>query len=101
MSAPQARENFIPLRKDELIDVLCADRDLPAGERESFRACCRLIDAIYRHEYGQRLEQLLAEYAPFDPDADTRSLRTLSREEKDQRMYALFRDFGCVLEEAG
>lgn len=101
MSANHARENFIPLRKDELVNVLCGDPGVPAAEREPFRACCRLIDAIYHHEYGERLAKLQAEYAPFDPDADTRSLHESSRADRDQRMYALFREFGTVLEEAG
>lgn len=99
--APRIRENFIPLRKDELVDALCGDGALSVAEREPFRACCRLIDAIYRHEYGEGLARLQAEYASFDPDADTRSLHAPTREEKDQRLYALFREFGKVLEEAG
>ena len=95
------RENFIPLRKDDLVEVLASDRELPETEREPFRACCRLIDSIFHHEYSQRLERLQNEYAPFDPDADTRSLRAFGQGEKDQRMYALFRDFGSMLGETG
>ncbi len=101
MSTIAARESFIPLRKDELVEILAGDRELPEAERETFRSCCRLIDAIYRHEYGQRLEKLEAVYSPFDPDVETRSLQTLGQDERDQRMYAVFRDFGNVLEEAG
>jgi hypothetical protein len=101
MVTPPIRENFIPLRKDELIDVFCADPGVADGDREPLRTCCRLLDACLHHEYSRRLERLKAEYAPFDPDDDTRSLCPLGTEEKQRRMYALFRDFGLVLEEAG
>ena len=61
MSARPIRENYIPLRKDELVDALCADRDLPAAERESFRACCQAAADISISLAG--------------PDASPRSLR--------------------------
>lgn len=101
MFVPLARENFIPLRKEDLVEVLANDPELPESDREAFRACCRLIGAIFHHESSQRLEKLLAEYGPLDPDADARLLRPLSQEEKEKRMYAVFREFGYVLEDAG
>src|SRR5207237_56199 len=80
------REHFIPLRKSELVDLLCSDADLSAEERDLFRQFCRLVAATFHFEYHQRLEELKDAYAPFDPDADTRSQLHLSAEETHHRL---------------
>jgi hypothetical protein len=59
-----------------------------------------LVTATYHFEYNQRLEELKAAYAPFDPDADTRPLVKLTSEEKQQRLNDLLRDFAWLLERA-
>ena len=73
------REHFIPLRRGELVDLLCTDKDLPAEDRESFRHFCRLVLATCHFEHNQVLEQLKVAYAPFDPDSDVKSVMKFSR----------------------
>ncbi len=94
------REHFIPVRKNELVDLLCTDSDLTNDERELFRRFCKLVTATYHFEFNQRLEQLKADYGPFDPDAETPSLVKLSSDEKQHRLDELFQDFAWLLERA-
>src|SRR5262245_50422409 len=98
MAEFEDREHFIPLRKGELIDLLCGDKGLPAADQELFRQFCRLVSATYRFQFYQRFEQLKADYAPFDPDRDTRPLARLTADEKQQRLNELLRDFRWLLE---
>jgi hypothetical protein len=101
MSDSQRLENYIPLRKAELVEWLCGAGELPAGEREAFCAFCRLVGALFHHDYQARLERLKAAYHPFDPDADTRALVPVSAEDKQRRLNDLFTEVGAVLEGAG
>lgn len=94
------REHYIPLCKAELIDLLCSEKGLPPDDAGQFRHFCRLVSAIFHFEYNQRLEELKAAYAPFDPDADTRSLLQLTADERQRRLNDLFSDFGWLLERA-
>src|ERR1700676_1464478 len=74
------REHFIPLRKNDLMQLLLHDKQLPPGQREPFRQFCRLISATIHFEYLAKLEDLKDAYAPFDPDADTKPDRPPSPE---------------------
>jgi hypothetical protein len=100
MAEYQDREHFIPLRKPELIDLLCADEGLRGEQAEQFRQFCRLLSALYHFEYYQKFEELKAAYAPFDPDPDTRPLFKLTADEKQRRLNKLFRDFAWLMERA-
>src|SRR5437879_1460913 len=100
MSAAFDREHFIPLRRDELVELLCSDPTLTPGDGEQFRQFCRLLAAIYHFEFNQRLDELKTAYTPFDPDCDTKSLVKLSAEEKQRRLNDLFSDFAWLLERA-
>jgi hypothetical protein len=100
------REHFIPIRCADLIEVLATDRgvqpgqELAAGDRERFRRFARLIQAHYHREYYASLQKLKNDYAPFDPDADTKTLRTLSEAERGGAQDRLFADFSALLERA-
>jgi hypothetical protein len=100
MAEYKDREHFIPLRKTDLVNLLCADKDLPRPDREPFRQFCRLITATYHFEYNQRLEELKDAYAPFDPDSDTKPMEQLKPEEKEQRLDDLFKEFIWLMERA-
>ena len=90
------REHFLPIRKADLIDLLC--RSLPAEEQDQFRRFCTILGSLYHHEYRSRLEALKDDYAPFDPDRDTRQLVTIPDEERAKRLDALFADFDELLQ---
>lgn len=67
-----ARDQFIPVRKSELLDALAAA--LPdANERGNFRQACRLLASIFHYEYFERLEQLRDAYYYFNPELPNQS----------------------------
>ena len=88
---PPLREQFIPLRKADLVDRLAGELD--ATEAALFRNFCGLLQATIHHEFHRTLETLKDDYAPFDPDADTRPVAELSAAELAQRRNALFEKF--------
>jgi hypothetical protein len=93
-------EHFIPIRRGELVDLLCADRDLKPPDRDLFRQFCRLVTASLHFEYNRRLEELKDAYAPFDPDRDTRRCLKVSADERQRCLNDLFCDFGWLMERA-
>ncbi|HEY7329424.1 MAG TPA: DUF3754 domain-containing protein [Gemmataceae bacterium] len=94
------REHFIPLRKSDLIDLLCRDKKLSPSERDSFRSFCVLVSSVFHFEYLKQLEELKDAYAPFDPDADTKPLRTVSDEQRRKDEEQLFARFTTLMERA-
>ncbi len=100
MAVYKDREHFIPIRSRELVDLLCADKDLKPQDRDLFRQFCRLVMATVHFEYNQRLDELKDAYAPFDPDRDTRVLSKLGADECQRRLNDLFCDFGWLMERA-
>jgi hypothetical protein len=100
MAEYKDREHFIPIRRCELVELLCGDKDLKPQERDLFRQFCRLVMATLHFEYDQRLEQLKDAYAPFDPDRDTRTCLKVSADERQRHLNDLFCDFGWLLERA-
>lgn len=94
------REHYIPLRKDELIQLLSFEKSMSDPDCQLFRQFCKLVTATFHFEYHQRLEELKAAYAPFDPDSDTRSLVPLTSQDKQKRLNELNRDFSWLMERA-
>jgi hypothetical protein len=92
------REQFIPLRKADLVEMLAQSAELSDVEANAFRRFCRLLEALMHCEYQTSLEELKDAYAPFDPDADTKPAEKLSSERLHERMDHLFRRFGWLLE---
>jgi hypothetical protein len=94
------REHYIPLRKSDLITLLCQDKELPADEREPVRQFCTLASAVFHFEYQQWLEDLKDDYAPFDPDTETKPLNPLTPEERATRLEKVFAAFVGLMERA-
>jgi len=93
-------DHFIPIRLGELIDLLCAEPDVPPGDREAFRQFCRLLTAQTIFEYTRLLERIKAVYAPFDADSDTVSLVRWHSEERQKKVVELLEDFALLMERA-
>lgn len=94
-----ARDNFIPIFKEDLTAILAEETN--AEDREAFSAFCRLVWGRIHAEYHKRLEALQSAYAPFDPDSDTHPLFRPTAEETLRKQNAIFNDVGRLLEEAG
>jgi hypothetical protein len=100
MTTTLDREHFIPLRKVELVELLCAEGNLHGDDRRIFRQLCRQMTAAIQHDYGRRLEELKTDYAIFDPDCDTPSVFKLTEAEKQKRLNDLVSTFGWLMEKA-
>jgi hypothetical protein len=98
MAEYKDREHFIPLRKSDLVEVLCKDKKLPVQEREPFRQFCTLVSSVFHFEYLKQLDDLKDAYAPFDPDADTRPLKPVLPEERAKLQEQLFTKFTALME---
>src|ERR1700722_13370818 len=94
------REHYIPLRKSDLVTLLCRDKQLPAERREAVRQFCTLASAVFHFEYQQWLEELKDDYAPFDPDSETKALAPLLPEDRADRLEKVFSAFIRLMERA-
>lgn len=94
------REHFIPIRKTDLVELLCSDGQLARTDQEQFRRFCRGLVATLHCEYHARLEELKDAYAYFDPDSDTEPLEAHTKEERDRQIERLFDKFIALLERA-
>ena len=100
MTANAFHEHFIPLYHNDLIELLCKDIELGPADRDLFRRFCRLVSAVYRYEFYQRLTELKTSYAPFDPDSDKKPLEHQSSEDEQKCLNDLFCDFGWLMDRA-
>jgi Protein of unknown function (DUF3754) len=100
MGELNARRDYIPLTRCELIELLCSDRHLTAPEHDLFRNFCELVTGIHHMEFNGQLQNLKRAYAPFDPDTDTAELIHLTDAQKQTRINSLYREFAELLEMA-
>jgi hypothetical protein len=63
-----ARDQFIPVRKTDILNALIDHGRLRDGEADKFRLLARLLGAIYHYEYFDQLETLRNDYYYFNPD---------------------------------
>ncbi len=82
ITAAGTTQRFIPFRRRDLIDLLDDEGLLGPSEQERFRDFARLLSAVFHHDFHSRLEQLKDAYAPFDPDPDTRTVRSFDAQER-------------------
>jgi hypothetical protein len=94
------REHFIPVRRHDLINLLCTDRGLSRAAADLFRQLSTLLLATFHFEYHQLLEDLKNEYAPFDPDECTKPMTNLSPAERSTKLGRLFERFAWLMERA-
>ncbi|AQP99146.1 hypothetical protein B0W48_04580 [Pseudoalteromonas aliena] len=90
---------FIPFRKQDIIDM-CSDELNSSGQQTSFKQFCDLLASLIHYDYHATLESLKNNYAPFDPNSDTRSLAPVSADQKAQCQRDFAKDFAKVLNAA-
>ncbi|MCB9079425.1 MAG: DUF3754 domain-containing protein [Anaerolineaceae bacterium] len=94
------REAFIPYRRADLVELCLADGQLPADQAQTFREFCAILAAYYHFEFHQVLEHLKENFAPFNPDADTKSITELSAADLEAKESRLVKTFETVLKRA-
>jgi hypothetical protein len=68
---PDDRDHFIAVRKTDILDALIDHGHLADdAQRDTFRRVCRLLAAIYHHEYFAELERLRDDYFYFNPELE-------------------------------
>ena len=92
-------ERFIPFRKQDIISM-CTNEVQDEYIASSFQEFCQLLASLMHFEYHQVLESLKDDYAPFDPNRDTRQLLELSESEKQQCQERFAENFANVLDAA-
>jgi len=65
--AADTAEQFIPVRKGDIVEALLADSSRTPAERDTFRQFCRLIGSVFHYEHFEELEQLKEAYHHFNP----------------------------------
>lgn len=91
-------ERFIPFCRTDLVDLVEEHGRLAGGEQDRFRAFVELLNAVFHHDFHARLEALKLAYTPFNPDPDTRTIRTWNDEEREQARRQLFDGLRELLE---
>ena len=91
------RNRFIPFRKADIVDMCVDASKLPEADINDFRELCQIFEALFHFEFHSRLTKLKTCYAPFNPDADTRSVLKYSPVEKKDLHEQLVEEMTTVL----
>ena len=92
-------DRFIPYRKQDVI-AMCTDEVSAIETPVSFQQFCGLLDSLIHFQYHELLEALKNDYAPFDPNIDTRQISHFTREQKAQCQSRFAKNFADVLNAA-
>lgn len=94
------REAFIPYRRTDIIDICIEDGQLPPSDVQTFRQFCEILSAHYHFQFHKSLEQLKDNFAPFNPDADTKARVEPTLEQQAEMGNRLVAGFEQILERA-
>lgn len=94
-----AAERFIPFRKQDIIQM-CSQELADESTKISFQQFCQLLSSVIHFDYHELLESLKNNYAPFDPNADTKQLNKLSLAEREQCQKNFADNFANILNAA-
>lgn len=92
------RENFIPLRKHDVIQA-CASL-IKKDHQDSFAQLCSLLDLFLHQEHHSLLCRLKNNYAHFDPNRDTLIIESLNKNQRTEAQAQFHASFLEVLEKA-
>ncbi len=67
MAVYKNREAFIPYSRQEIIELCIAD-GIAIADQQNFRDFCNILAAYYHFKLHRSLEDLKANFVPFDPD---------------------------------
>lgn len=93
-------QRFLPYRRADLVAMCAGEARLDADDTAGFLELSALLEALLHAEYHDRLEDLKATYAPFDPDADTRQLHEVTPPERDAAQHRFLGELRSLLDAA-
>jgi hypothetical protein len=98
-TANDGLDQFIPVRKSDILSVLVGQGDCKSDEdRKKFRRLCDMLAAIYHYDYFKTLERLRNDYYYFSPEVAPRA--ALDRASHERCYGDLVRSLEQVLKEA-
>lgn len=100
MASYQDRQSFIPFRRQDIIEICLREGKLTPPEAEQFRSFAEIFTAYVHFDYQKTLENLKNNFAPIDPDADTRHFEPPSALVAGQMETSLIQDFTKTLKNA-
>jgi hypothetical protein len=100
MAVYDDREAFIPYRRTDLIELCIEDGKLPAADHQKFRGFCEILSAFYHFKFHRMLEILKDNFAPFNPDSDTKSSLAPTPQQSKEMEEKLVETFEAVLRNA-
>jgi hypothetical protein len=100
MASYKDREAFIPYRREDIIELCIEDGHLPDSDAQKFRDFCSILVAYYHFKFHSYQERLKDNYAPFSPDAATKSRVEPTPDQLEKMETQLIDDFNTILERA-
>ncbi|RLP53253.1 MAG: DUF3754 domain-containing protein [Ketobacter sp.] len=79
---------FIPYKMHDLIEM-CIQESKLGAQQDQFRQLFTILVSVFHFEFHEKLSALKKAYAPFDPDADTRSVPGLQQATPDRFIQTL------------
>ncbi|MGK7919070.1 MAG: TMEM143 family protein [Trichodesmium sp.] len=99
MTVYEDREAFIPYSRRDIIEICIKDGKLPESMVQKFRDFCSILVAYYHFKLHKSLELLKENYAPFNPDANTKYIFNHSEAELAVMRKTVVDSFQEILEQ--
>jgi Protein of unknown function (DUF3754) len=91
-------DEFIPVRKHDIVEALLKSGGLDGEDCEKFRLLCRMLEAIYHYEYFGVLRRLRHDYYYFGPEVEPHA--AMDRDTVERGYADLVRSLDRVLKDA-
>ncbi|NMP30650.1 DUF3754 domain-containing protein [Thalassotalea sp. M1531] len=92
-------DRFIPFRKQDII-TMCQQEVADGQSANAFQQFCDILASVFHFQYHEQLEALKNDYAPFDPNADTKLLTPYSEKQRNEHQSRFAKNFAEVLNAA-
>ncbi|MBU2968216.1 DUF3754 domain-containing protein [Pseudoalteromonas sp. C2R02] len=92
-------DRFIPFRKQDIVNMCLQEIEIQ-DSKVSFTQFCEILSSLIHYDYHNLLDNLKSNYAPFDPNSDTRLIKTFTPNERAKCQTAFAKDFAKVLDAA-
>jgi len=100
MTKLEKHNRFIPFRKKDIRKMCLAKAHFSSQEKDLFLEFCSLLEGLLHFEFHNELETLKECYAPFNPDADTKTVYSCTKEETNNCQKQLVKSLTDILKGA-
>jgi hypothetical protein len=100
MAAHNDCSHFIAVWTTDLVRLLGADSEIAREDHARLGELAHLLQQVYHQYVHRRLSELKNAYAPFDPDSDAVSIRTIKADEKQRLLNDLLSELNWLLDRA-